>query len=271
MSQASAIKINNLEFEYGKNGNTNGFHLSIPELSILQNDFVSILGPNGCGKSTLLRLICGLSRSPSGSIKLYDQEISAFSEKEIAKKVAFVPQSHISIFPFSVQEIIMMGRTPYLNTFGFENENDKAIVEEAMSLLRVDHLKNKSINEISGGEAQRVFIARALAQKAGILVLDEPNAHLDLENQILIFDFLRELNTGQKITVVTVSHDLNLVGIYSKKIILMNKGKIFLDGEKPDVLNSKNIAEIFKINAVIFHGDNPNSFNVLINPVKDKN
>jgi iron complex transport system ATP-binding protein len=238
-------------------------------MNINQGEFVSILGPNGCGKSTLLRLVCGLSKPQGGQIKIKSEDISRLSQKELAKQIAFVPQSHQSIFPFSVNEIVMMGRTPYLNTFGFENGNDRLIVDEALSLMRVDHLKKKCINEISGGEVQRVYVARALAQKADILILDEPNAHLDLENQILIFNFLEKLNEEQNITVVAVSHDLNLVGIYSKNVVLMNQGRIIMEGKKSDILNSKNIAEIFRINATIFSTEDSKSFNVLINPIHD--
>ncbi len=271
MPGKTVFEIKDLKFEYTRNGKSGLFHLDIPELIIQEKDFVSILGPNGCGKSTLLRLLCGLSNPKEGSIKMTGRDIFQLTEKEIAKQVAFVPQSNLSIFPFSVLEIVSMGRMPHLKTFGFENRDDKQIVNEALSLMRVEHLKNKSINEISGGEAQRVFVARALAQKASIFILDEPNAHLDLENQILIFDFLTKLNSEQGITIITVSHDLNLVGIYSKNVILMNNGKIFLEGKKSEILNAKNIAEIFKINAVIFREENPDTFNILINPVGSKN
>jgi iron complex transport system ATP-binding protein len=266
----SAISINNLEFEYLSEVKNQAFHLSIPIWNVEAGEFVSVLGPNGCGKSTLLRLICGLAKHQNGKIKIGDTDILCLSHKELAKRIAFVPQSHDSIFPFSVNEIVMMGRTPYLNTFGFEQEDDRKIVDEALSLMRVEHLRKKCINEISGGEAQRVYLARALTQETDILILDEPNAHLDLENQILIFDFLKKLNEEKHITIITVSHDLNLVGIYSKKVVLMKQGKIVLDGNKSQVLNRKNIAEIFKINAAIFSTETSASFNVLINPIAEK-
>jgi len=165
----------------------------------------------------------------------------------------------------------MMGRTPYLNLMGFECDNDLRIVGEAMEIMQIKNLSKKGINEISGGEAQRVFIARALAQKAEILLLDEPNAHLDLEHQIMIFDLLKKLNEEHNITIVTVSHDLNLVGIYSHKVALMSEGKIIMEGGKHDILNIKNIAEIFKINSEIFTSVDYMSLNVLINPVLTKN
>jgi len=136
--------------------------------------------------------------------------------------------------------------------------------------MQVEHLTKKGINEISGGEAQRVFIARALAQKADILLLDEPNAHLDIENQIMIFDLLKKLNEEQKLTVVAVSHDLNLVGIYSEKVTIVKNGRIVLNGSKSEVLNKKNILDVFKIETQLFKSSEEDKFNVLINPVSHK-
>jgi iron complex transport system ATP-binding protein len=159
-----------------------------------------------------------------------------------------------------------MGRTPYLNVMGFENDADKEIVDEALNRMQIDKLKHKGINEISGGEAQRVFIARAIAQKAEIILLDEPNAHLDLEHQVMIFNLLKKLNEEEKITVLTVSHDLNLVGIYSKKVALMNEGNIVMEGEKSEILTKDNIKRIFKIESAVFSSLDSESINVLINP-----
>jgi iron complex transport system ATP-binding protein len=267
----TAIAINNLEFEYQSKVKENSFRLKIPQWSIEPGEFTSILGPNGCGKSTLLKLICKITHYQKGKVTIDNVDIADLSYKELAKKIAFVPQSHDSIFPFSVSEIVMMGRTPYINTLGFESENDRQIVDESLCMMRIEHLKNKCINEISGGEAQRVYLARALAQQANILILDEPNAHLDLENQILIFDFLKKINEEKKITVLTVSHDLNLVGIYSRKVVLMRSGEIILNGNKSDILSRKNIAEIFNINAAIFDSVASESFNVLIHPIPEIN
>ncbi|MHB9041240.1 MAG: ABC transporter ATP-binding protein [Melioribacteraceae bacterium] len=261
-----AIEIINLEFSYESSNGQSTFVLKIPELRITKGDFVSLLGPNGCGKSTLLRLIANLTETKSGSILINGKDILDIERKELAKKIAYVPQKNFSIFPFSVYEIVMMGRSPYLNLMGFENAVDKQIVAEAMNLMQVDNLMHKGINELSGGEAQRVFIARALAQKAEIILLDEPNAHLDLEHQIMIFDLLKKLNQQEKITVLTVSHDLNLVGIYSQKVALMKDGIIVMEGEKSKILNETNIKNIFKIDSAIFPSEDKKSMNILISP-----
>lgn len=270
MNKTFAIEVKDLVFNYSVNGSKSSFELDIPDWSVEKGDFVSVLGPNGCGKSTLMRILCGLSEPKSGVIKIDSEDLSSLAAKEIAKRVAFVPQATYSIYPFSVLEIVMMGRTPFLNMMGFERNTDRAIVDDALALMQVEHLKQKGINEISGGEAQRVFIARALAQKADILLLDEPNAHLDIENQIMIFDLLKRLNEEQKLTVVAVSHDLNLVGIYSKKVSIMKNGKIILNGNKTDILNEKNILDVFNIETQLFKSSSDDVFNVLINPISHK-
>jgi len=261
------IEIKNLKFNYQKKIAGTGFELDIPNWTVNDGDFVGLLGPNGCGKSTLLRLLCNLSDPKEGTIEINQKNICNLERKEIAKKIAYVPQSTQSIFPFSVYEIILMGRTPYLNMMGFENQKDKDIVSEAMALMEIEHLKLKGINELSGGEAQRVFIARALAQKADVILLDEPNAHLDIEHQIKIFDILKKINDEEGKTIISVSHDLNLVGIYSKKVTFIVNGKIVLHGDKPEMLNESNIREIFGINSKIFTSGSQEYLNVLINPV----
>jgi len=263
----NAIEINNLSFRYQNEKSNNGFQIDIPTWSVSKGDFTSLLGPNGCGKSTLLRLISSLHTPLSGSICIDGKNISELNRRELAKKIAYVPQTSFSLYPFSVYEIVMMGRTPYLNMMGFENKIDMEIVEEAISLMQIEHLRQKGINELSGGEAQRVFIARALAQKAEIILLDEPNAHLDIEHQIMIFDILQKLNNEQNITIVSVSHDLNLVGIYSKNIAFMVDGKIVTNGNKLEVLSEQNIEKIFRINSAVYSAENSSALNVLIQPL----
>jgi iron complex transport system ATP-binding protein len=260
------IEIKELEFSYDSAEGRTGFHLSIPSWNIAAGDFVSLLGPNGCGKSTLLRLIAHLTDLPQGKILIDGRNIKSYSRTELAKKIAYVPQKNFNIFPFSVYEIVLMGRTPYLGLMGFEKQKDITIVDQAIEMMQIGHIRKKGINEISGGEAQRVFIARALAQKAEIILLDEPNAHLDLRSQIMIFDLLKKLNEEEKITILTVSHDLNLVGLYSKKVAMMREGIIALEGEKTGILNEKNIREIFKIESAVFRSADNRSFNVLLNP-----
>lgn len=267
MHTINAIEINDLKFSYSsKTYSLTHFNLSIDSLSIPEGEFVSILGPNGCGKSTLLRLIANLLAIQHGTITVFGKSIQNKSENRLAKTISYVPQMNYSIFPYSVYEIVMMGRTPYLNLLGFEKSEDRKVVEKALAQLEIEHLAHKGINEISGGEAQRVFIARALAQDSKIILLDEPNSHLDIEHQISIFQLLKNINSENRKTIITVSHDLNLVGIYSNRVVVMNSGTITLDGDKKTVLTKENIKRNFNVEAEVIYSAS-DSMNVLVNPV----
>ncbi len=235
------IKLENIEFSYG-----NGFALGPLSMQIEEREFIAILGPNGSGKSTLLKLISGYLLPAKGKVYLNGSEVSGYSKKELAKKISYVPQFTYSVFPYSVYEIVLMGRTPFLNIFGYEKENDRERVFSALEKMEIAHLANKGINEISGGEAQRAFIARALVQETDIILMDEPNAHLDLKHQIAIFKLLKELNEEGK-TILTVSHDLNLPGRYAGKVMLIREGEIVKFGKKEDVLSDELIKEVFDV------------------------
>lgn len=261
------IEIDNLKFSYGI-VNGSDFSLDITNWQVNENTFTVLLGPNGSGKSTLLKILMRILPYDNGNIKLGGQEIRSINRKDFAKLVAYVPQSLITIFPYSVYEIVMMGRTPYLNFMGFEKEEDRKIVSESLQLLEISHLKHKGINEISGGELQRVIIARALAQKSKLILLDEPNAHLDIEHQIAIFNLLNKLKIEQGLTVIAVSHDLNLAAIYSDYVAFMEHGSITICGKKNEVLTEENIKKVFNIDTTIFRSANQNVSNVLVKPVK---
>lgn len=239
----SLLKLSNIEFEY-LTENTN-FKLRDINLEVQSGEFLTIVGPNGSGKSTLLKIIARLLKPVSGKILINSKPIASFSSKQAAKNMAVVPQSFSSIFPYSVYETVMMGRTPYLNLFGYETEEDIKIVLEALELVEISHLKNKGLNEISGGEAQRAFIARALVQQPKILLLDEPNAHLDIKHQIAVFEIIKSLNKERGITVLSISHDLDLAAHYSDRFVMMKNGKILFDDLKEKVLSEENIASIF--------------------------
>lgn len=242
------LSLQNISFFYGRKNN-NSYFLNDINLSIKKGEFVTILGPNGSGKTTILKLMSGSLKPQKGEVLFDGKNLNTFSKKETAKKIGFVPQATLSVFPFSIYEIVLMGRTPYLGFGGFEGQNDKEKIEEALELVEITHLKNKGINEVSGGEAQRAFIARALAQEPEIILLDEPNAHLDIKHQISVFELFKKFNEEKEITIVAVSHDLNLAGNYSGRIVLMQDGKIFGDGKGNDILTPENIKTVFEVNA----------------------
>lgn len=245
------LELNNINFSYSEKENANNFSLSNINLKIYRGDFISLLGPNGCGKSTLLKLIANILIPNSGFRKIYGEHYSSIKRKDFAKSVAFVPQNSGTNFSYSVYEIVMMGRSPYLNFLGIEQQFDRKLVLDTLDLLEISHLKNKGINEVSGGESQRALIARAIVQNPKILLLDEPNSHLDIKHQLSIYNLLRELNTTKDLTVVTISHDLNLSNHYSSRALLMNEGKILFDSIPDDILTEKNILEVFGIEAEI--------------------
>ncbi|MGD8778405.1 MAG: ABC transporter ATP-binding protein [Ignavibacteria bacterium] len=240
----------NIFFNYNKSQSPD-FQLENISLKIAEQEFISIMGPNGSGKSTLLKILCNLLTPGKGKRFFLGKPYSQYSRKDFAKFAAFVPQSTVSIFPFSVFEIVMMGRTPHLNFWGYEKSQDVELVNETLELLGIFNLRNKGINEVSGGEAQRAFLARAIVQQPKILFLDEPNAHLDIEHQISTFNFLKKLNNDHGTAIVSVSHDFNLSGYFSDRVILMRKGEIFIDDITPSVLNEENIKDIFNINSSV--------------------
>ncbi|MCF8241510.1 MAG: ABC transporter ATP-binding protein [Melioribacteraceae bacterium] len=260
------LELRNINFAYKSKNIGEKFFLSDISFQVSHGDFIGLLGPNGSGKSTLMKIISGILKPANGNIYFEEDEIGTINRRNIAKKIAFVPQKNNSVFPFSLFEIVAMGRTPHLAYHGFENKNDAVIVEDALNRLGIYNLRNKGINEVSGGEAQRAFIARALVQKPKLLLLDEPNAHLDIKHQIAIFDLLKELNQDEKLTIISVSHDLNLAGLYSKRGILIKEGRIIKDGSIGEIMNRNYIQEVFDVNTAIQFNEKLKSYSVTVLP-----
>ncbi len=214
---------------------------------IEQGGFYGILGPNGSGKTSFLRhLLCYLPIE-EGSICLEEKELSAYSRKELALQFSHVPQNTNVDASFSVYDIIMMGRSPYQKRFGGITKEDKEKVENAMKLMHCENLKDKAITTLSGGEAQRVIAARAIAQDTPYLFLDEPISHLDIRYQIELMEALKVLNEEQKTTIIAVLHDINMAAKYCKQILLMKDGKVFAAGKTEEVLTVENLEAVYEI------------------------
>lgn len=256
----SAIKVKNLSWSYGDE-----MVLKNIDLTVERGKFYSIIGPNGSGKTTLFKLISNALESKVGSIYLNDRDLKKYSNRELARLVSTVPQNTAVEFDFSVQDIVMMGRAPYLRRFQSESENDLKIVEKAMEMVDIVCLREKQINGISGGERQRAIIARAIAQSTEIMLLDEPISHIDLRYQIELLDTVKRLNREKGITVVAILHDLNLAAEYSDKLFLINKGEIVAKGKPEEVLTESNIEEVYglKVNLV----ENPETKKPYIIPI----
>ncbi|MCG0276084.1 MAG: ABC transporter ATP-binding protein [Thermosediminibacteraceae bacterium] len=216
-------------------------------LEINSGEFVGILGPNGSGKTTLLNNINRWLIPQKGSVLIDGKRIQSMSTKTLAKYVATVPQETSLDLGFTVEEIVMMGRNPYLRNFEREKPEDKAIVEECMKAVGVWNLKDRYINELSGGEKQRVLIARALAQQPKVLVLDEPISHLDINFKWEILELLKNLCKTLKIIVIAVLHDINLASIFCDKLLLLKNGKIFKAGIPQEVITEQNLFEVFNV------------------------
>ncbi len=228
-----------------------GYHPGEPivrdiSLNIEGGDFIGIIGPNGCGKTTLLRLMSRALIPSCGTMMLDGQELTKMPLKEFCRKVAFVPQDTTVNFSFTVFDIVLLGRTPHIKRLHFETKKDITIVDTALQQTQTIHLRQQSINEISSGERQRVFIAKALAQEPILLFLDEPTSHLDIGHQTQILELLRQLNSEKKITVVMILHDLNLASEYCNRIVLMDAGRIFKEGTPEEILTYENIESVYK-------------------------
>lgn len=220
-------------------------------LHVVNGEFLTIVGPNGSGKSTLLRLLDKILVPQSGEIRLQDRLLSSLSRQEIARRIAFVPQDSGILFPFTVQEIVLMGRSPHSKGVVFENAGDRQIADEMMELMDIRHLARQPVTALSGGERQRAFIARGLAQSPEILLLDEPNAHLDIAHQLDVFSILRKLNRDRGLTVVSVSHDLNLAAAFSDRIAMLVCGTVAALGTPKEVLTVERIKEVFHTDVVV--------------------
>lgn len=224
-------------------------------LDIRKGDFFGIIGPNGSGKTTLLRLMSRVLLPQKGTVSFQGRDISGMDLKEFCQRVAFVAQDTIIDFPFTVWEIVLMGRTPHLKRLQMETRADFAIAENALRMTDSLDLKEKRIDELSSGERQRIVIARALAQEPLLLFLDEPTSHLDIGHQVQVLDLLRKFNRDKNLTVVTVLHDLNLASEYCNRILLIDKGRIFKEGSPRQVLTYQNIEAVYK--TVVVVNDNP--------------
>jgi len=203
---------------------------------IQRSDFFIIIGPNGSGKTTLLRLLAGIISPGDGRIDVLGDSIEDYTRKSLARKIAYVSQTVPVDFPFTVSEVVLMGRSPHLGMLGLEKEKDLVTAKQAMEFTELDHLADRRMNQLSGGECQRVFIARAICQETDIILLDEPTASLDLAHQTRIMDLMEKLQKERDITVVMVSHDVNLAAMYGKTLLLLKEGQIVSRGKTDEVL-----------------------------------
>ena len=233
---------------------TRAFSLRDVSVTIQRGSLTGLLGPNGCGKTTLLKLMAGVLRPPQGAIALNGRALTGLSRRELARRVASVPQETHPAFDYSVLEMALMGRHPHLGPFQLEGPEDIAIAHDCLSATGTAHLADRPYMTLSGGEKQRVVIASALAQAPEVLLLDEPTASLDLAYQLEVASLLDRLNHDRGVTMVLATHDLNLAASLCDSLVLIRSGRVLAQGPTSEVLTGAMIQRLYDVEAdVRFH------------------
>jgi iron complex transport system ATP-binding protein len=233
-----------------------GFAYGLEDVSFELPDrgLLAIAGPNGAGKSTLLGVLAGLRTPYRGSCTYKGVEVTEWKRRDFARRIAFLPQAVKIEFPFTVDEVVMMGRTPYARGW-LESPKDQSAVEHAMEVTDTRAFRHRDFRTLSGGERQRAILASALAQEPETLLLDEPTTFLDLKHQLSMYRLLSEL--AKKLLVITVTHDLNLALQFSTRMLILDAGRLAGDGETAQVLNPERIERVFGVHAQVHPATRP--------------
>lgn len=208
-------------------------------LNIYDGDFLSIIGPNGGGKTTLIKCLIGINKPPAEKIFLNNIPIEKISQKELAKQISYVPQISEQTFPFTAKEFLMLARYPHLSRFTSITSDDKKAVTEALDITNTNHLSDRYINTLSGGEKQMIFIAAALAQGGDVIILDEPATFLDPKHEHKIYEILKRIHTQNNKTILSVTHNINSAILYSDKIAILKSGAISFYGNSDQITENK--------------------------------
>ena len=237
----------------------------LENISIGVNDgeYVGIIGPNGSGKSTLIKLFAGLLNPNKGNVKIRSDDLEAHTRVQIAKMLAYVPQSVQISFDFTVKDVVAMGRFPHSQNLIVKDNDSIQIVDSIIKRMHLSELENRNFSELSGGEKQRAVIASALAQQTSLILLDEPTSALDLKHQQEIYMILKQLTRNEAKTVVVVTHDINLAAQYCDRLILLNHGKIVRDGKPEEVLKFPVIQDVYGVKVYIDINPFTNSLYIL--------
>lgn len=234
------IEANSISFRYLED-----WVLQDVSFQVGKGEFIGVIGPNGSGKTTLLKVLYRLLSPQRGEVFFERVPLKKMSQRDIAKKIAVVAQETYPAFPFRVIEIVLMGRSPYLGHLMFEREKDLEIAKKAMEWTEILPISERPLDELSGGERKRVFIARALAQEPEVILLDEPTTNLDIHHQIEFLDLILALNREKGLTILMASHDLNLASEFCDRLILLQKGGIFKMGPPQEVITRENIERVY--------------------------
>ncbi len=236
------LRIDGLTVNYGKRRVLKGVSLNVASGEVL-----ALIGPNGSGKSTLVRAASGVIPIQAGSVTVDGKALSQLSTMERARYLAVVPQARSMPPAFSVYESILLGRTPYLGWLGRAGEKDHERVRYALEHTQMEPFAERMVGELSGGEQQRVLLARALAQDTPVLLLDEPTTHLDLQHREALIHLVRELAKGRNLAVLVVLHDLNMASLYADRVSLLVDGRIQATGTPSEVLTERRLSEVYNV------------------------
>ena len=234
------IEVRSISFRYHEE-----WVLQEVSFRVEKGEFVGVIGPNGSGKTTLLKLLYRLLAPQRGEILFELVPMKKMDRRDIARRIAVVAQETQLLFPFSVLETVLMGRSPYLGRLLFESEKDLEIARKAMEWTKILPFSERPVEELSGGERKRVFIARALAQEPDVILLDEPTANLDIQHQIEFLDLILTLNRDRGLTIVMASHDMNIASEFCDRLVLLQEGKIYQMGTPEKVVTKENIENVY--------------------------
>ncbi|MEG1310752.1 MAG: ABC transporter ATP-binding protein [Romboutsia sp.] len=251
------IKTDGVKVKIDKTDILNGI-----DIDVSNKEFVGIIGPNGSGKSTFLKCIYRILKPSGGVIKINEVSIDKLSIKETAKKMAVVSQHNNYDFDFTVQDIVLMGRSPHKKMMERDSKADYEIMHESLKKVGMLNFKDRIFSTLSGGEQQRIILARALSQKTSCLILDEPTNHLDIKYQLQLMNIVKNLN----IEVISAIHDLNIAAMYCDKIYVLKNGEIVNYGTPRDVLTKELIKEVYEVDAKIYEDKSTGLINISYNP-----
>ena len=246
------INIEKLNYSYGKKEVLKELSLNIDE-----NKLTGIIGPNGCGKSTLAKNIIRYINGKFEYFKIMDIDIRQLSHKKIAQLISYIPQKSTIISNISVFDYVLLGRFPLLkNSWDNYSEKDYEIVENNISLLNIEELRDRNVETLSGGELQKALLARALAQEAKILLLDEPTSALDLNNAVEFMKILKNISIKKNISVIIIIHDLNLASLFCDSLIILKDGRFIEKGSPKEVINEANIKSVYNLDCKVCYNEN---------------
>jgi iron complex transport system ATP-binding protein len=234
------LEIRQVDFSY-----FDGLVLHNVSLNIGAGEMVGLLGPNGSGKTTLIKIASGVLKPGKGEVRIDGSSLNHLKRKAIARSIAVVPQQFHIPFAFTVSEVVMLGRVPFIKAFAGETVADRDAVSNALGVVGIGELEQRRFDELSGGERQKVILAMALAQQPRLLLLDEPTVHLDITHQVEILELVRNFNLEQGITVIAAMHDLNLAALYFDRLVLLKEGRVLADGTPTEVLTEEMISEVY--------------------------